>query len=384
MAVTVAVIVSNIYFIQPLLRMIAGTFGLTVAKAGSLAMLSQVGTALGMLLFVPLGDKFERRSLILVLVLGAVGALVAMALAPNVTCLAVAAFFLGAFCANVHVVVPFAAHLASPEQRGRVVGIVVSGILMGVLLARTFSGTLGAWLGWRAVYGLAAGAMLLLGAVVRVRLPVDRPETVITWRELMVSTFELVKKHALLRESAFLGALLFGGFSAFWTTLVFFLAEPPYQFPNPSASAGLFGLVGALGALAAPSIGHLAQKHGPRFTVRIALWLTLAGFLCMGLVGRHLAGLIAGVIIMDLGVQIGHVSNQTRIYGIDPAARSRLNTAYMFIYFVGGGLGSFAGAAMWHWAGWWGVCGVGCGAMLLALLVEFFHARSAEKAPEGS
>jgi predicted MFS family arabinose efflux permease len=375
MAVTVAVIVSNIYFIQPLLRMVAGTFGLTVARAGSLAMLSQVGTALGMLFFVPLGDKLERRSLILVLLMGAVGALVMMALAPNVICLAAAAFFLGAFCANVHVVVPFAAHLASPAQRGRVVGTVVSGILMGVLLARTFSGTIGAWLGWRAVYALAAGAMLLLAAVVRARLPVDRPEAVITWRELMTSTLALVKRHALLRESALLGALLFAGFSAFWTTLVFFLAEPPYQFSNPSAAAGLFGLVGAVGALAAPTIGHLADKHGPRFTVSIALWLTLAGFLCMGFAGRHLAGLIAGVVVMDLGVQIGHVSNQTRIYGIDPAARSRLNTVYMFVYFVGGGLGSFGGAAMWHWAGWWGVCGVGSGTMVLALAVEFFHAR---------
>ncbi|EDY17096.1 major facilitator superfamily MFS_1 [Chthoniobacter flavus Ellin428] len=376
MSVTVAVVVANIYFIQPLLRMIAENFGLTVAKAGSLAMLSQVGTALGMLFFVPLGDKFERRSLILVLLLGAVGALVLMALAPNVICLAVAAFFLGAFCANVHVVVPFAAHLAAPEQRGRVVGMVVSGILMGVLLARTFSGTLGAWLGWRAVYGLAAGAMLLLGAVVRVRLPEDRPETVLTWRELMLSTLMLAKRHALLRESALLGALLFAGFSAFWTTLVFFLAGSPYHFPNPSAAAGLFGLVGAVGALAAPTIGHLAHKHGPRYTVSVALWTTLAGFVCMGLFGRHLAGLIAGVIIMDLGVQIGHVSNQTRIYSIDPAARSRLNTVYMFVYFVGGGLGSLIGAAMWHAAGWWGVCGVGCVVMLLALAVEFLHGRA--------
>jgi predicted MFS family arabinose efflux permease len=373
MAVTAAMIVANIYYIQPLLRVIAATFGLTVGRAGSLAMVSQVGTAVGMLVFVPLGDKFERRSLMLVLLVGTFVALVLMALAPNVPCLAVAAFFVGAFAANVHVVVPFAAHLAAPAQRGRVVGTVVAGILVGVLLARTFSGTVGAWLGWRAVYGLAAGAMLLLAGVVRLFLPTSHPETAITWRELMASTLALVRQHALLRESALLGALLFAGFSAFWTTLVFFLAEPPYRFANPSAAAGLFGLVGALGAVGAPSVGHLADKHGPRFTIRIALWLTLLAFLFMGFVGKNLVGLIAGVILMDLGVQSGHVSNQTRIYGIDPAARSRLNTVYMFCYFIGGGLGSLTGALCWHWAGWWGVCGVGSTAIMLALVVEFIH-----------
>jgi len=373
MAVTVGVIVANIYYIQPLLKVIAGNFGLSVGQAGTLAMLSQVGTALGMLFFVPLGDKFERRSLILWLLMGIFVALVGMALAPNVLCLAVAAFAVGAFAANVHVVVPFAAHLAAPTQRGRVVGTVVAGILIGVLLARTFSGTVGAWLGWRAVYALAAGAMLVLAIVVRLQLPTSHAETAITWRELMSSILTLVRQHSLLRESALLGALLFAGFSAFWTTLVFFLAEPPYRFANPSSAAGLFGLVGALGAIAAPGIGYLADKHGPRFTVRIALWLTMFSFLLLGLLGRNLAGLIAGVILMDLGVQSGHVSNQTRIYAIDPGARSRLNTVYMFCCFVGGGLGSLCGAICWHWAGWWGVCGVGSAAMVLALAVEFVH-----------
>jgi predicted MFS family arabinose efflux permease len=289
----------------------------------------------------------------------------------------VAAFLVGGFCANVHVVVPFAAHLATPVQRGRVVGTVVSGILLGVLLARTFSGTIGAWLGWRAVYGIAAGAMLVLAAVVRWKLPVSHPELAITWCELMGSTVQLARRHALLRESALLGALLFAGFSAFWTTLVFFLTDEPYHYQNPSAAAGMFGLVGALGALSAPAIGHIADRRGPRFTIGIGLWLTFFSFLFMGVFGKHLAGLILGVTFMDVGVQSGHVSNQTRIYGIDPAARSRLNTVYMFCYFVGGGLGSFIGANMWHLAGWWGVCGTGCGAIALALVVEFLHGRAA-------
>src|SRR6185295_1178293 len=185
MAITVGVIVANIYYVQPLLADIARTFGLSVTRAGTVAMLSQAGTALGMFLFVPLGDKYERRSLIFILVLGSFGSLLLMGIAPNPVWLGCAAFAVGAFAASVHVVVPFAAHLAAPQQRGRVVGTVVAGILLGVLLARTFSGTLGAIFGWRAVYGCAASIMLLLAVVVRLKLPHGPPEIHLSWMQLM-------------------------------------------------------------------------------------------------------------------------------------------------------------------------------------------------------
>lgn len=379
MAVTVGVIVANIYYVQPLLADIARTFGLSVTRVGSVAMLSQAGTAVGMFLFVPLGDKYERRSLILILVIGAFISLLLMAIAPNALFLSAAAFAVGAFAASVHVVVPFAAHLAAPQQRGRVVGTVVAGILFGVLLARTFSGSIGALLGWRAVYGIAAGAMLILAVVVRAKLPVSRPEVVLSWPDLMRSTLQLVRRHAVLRESALLGAMFFAAFSAFWTTLVFFLGGPSYHYATASAATGLFGLVGAVGAAGAPTIGHLADKHGSRFTIRIALWLSLASFLFLGFAGKHLAGLIIGVILMDLGVQSGHVSNQTRIYSIDPSARSRLNMVYMFCYFIGGGLGSYLGAWGWHVAGWWGVSGFGSAVLLLALITETVYGRRSHR-----
>ena len=377
MAITVGVIVANIYYVQPLLADIANTFGLTVTLAGTVAMLSQFGTALGMFLFVPLGDKYERRWLIFLLVIGEFVSLLLIATARNAVWLGCAAFAIGFFAANVHVVVPFAAHLAAPQQRGRVVGTVVAGILFGVLLARTFSGSIGALLGWRAVYGIAAGAMLILAVLVRIKLPVSRPEVILSWPELMRSTFRLVRQHAVLRESALLGALFFAAFSAFWTTLVFFLGGTSYHYANASAVTGLFGLVGAVGAAGAPTVGHLADKHGPRFTIRVALWLSLIAFLFLGFAGQHLAGLIAGVILMDLGVQSGHVSNQTRIYSIDPSARSRLNMVYMFCYFIGGALGSYLGAWGWHLAGWWGVCGFGATAIFLAVFVEFTYGRRA-------
>jgi predicted MFS family arabinose efflux permease len=377
MAITVGVIVANIYYVQPLLAEIATTFALSVTRAGTVAMLSQVGTAVGMFLFVPLGDKYERRSLILLLVIGEFLSLTLVAAAPNALWLGCAAFGIGFFAANVHVVVPFAAHLAAPQQRGRVVGTLVAGILFGVLLARTLSGSVGALLGWRAVYAIAAGAMLILAVVVRTRLPVSRPEVVLSWPELMRSTLQLVRQHAVLRESAFLGAMFFSAFSAFWTTLVFFLGGAPYHYSNASAVTGFFGLIGAVGAGGAPTVGHLADKHGPRFTIRVALWLSLFSFLFLGFAGKHLAGLIAGVILMDLGVQSGHVSNQTRIYSIDPSARSRLNMVYMFCYFIGGALGSYLGAWGWHVAGWWGVCGFGMTALILAIAAEFAYGRKA-------
>ncbi|MHA3775447.1 MFS transporter [Verrucomicrobiota bacterium sgz303538] len=377
MAITVGVTVANNYYAQPLLADIARSFGLSVTRAGAVAMLSQIGTAFGMFLFVPLGDKFERRSLISVLLLAAAVSLVFVATAQNEPWLAAACFAVGATAATVHVVVPFAAHLASPEQRGRVVGTVLSGLLFGILLARTFSGWLGAYFGWRSVFGLAAVFMVVLAAVVRMLLPADQPELTISWPELMRSTMGLVKKHATLRESALLGALAFCSFSAFWTTLVFFLQSPAYGYG--SIAAGLFGLVGAVGAAGAPTFGHLAGKHGARTTVYVAIWITLLSFGIMGAAGSSLLGLVAGVVAMDLGVQLSHVSNQTRIYEIDPSARSRLNMVYMVCYFTGGAVGSYLGAVSWRWAGWWGVCGFGIAVQIIALLVHAYFIRRAPR-----
>jgi predicted MFS family arabinose efflux permease len=282
--------------------------------------------------------------------------------------MAMAVFAMGAATAAVHVIVPFAAHLAAPEERGRVVGVVLGGLLFGVLLARTFSGALGAAYGWRSVFAIAAALMFALAAVVRLRLPISPPELTLSWLELMRSTGALIRRHAVLRESALLGSLSFAAFSAFWTTLIFFLQSPAYSYG--SVAAGLFGLVGAAGAAGAPTFGHLADKHGPRRTIAIAVWVTLGAFLIIGAAGATLIGLIAGVIVMDLGVQLSNVSNQTRIYQIDPQARSRLNMVYMVACLTGGALGSLAGAEGWRVFGWWGVCGFGALTQVSALVVQ--------------
>jgi predicted MFS family arabinose efflux permease len=375
MAASTGVIVANIYYIQPLLADIARAFSLTVTKVGLIAMLTQIGTALGMLFFVPLGDSRERRSLISILLVVATIALVFVALARNAVWLALACFVVGMMGASVHLFVPFAAHLAPPRERGRVVGSVFSGILLGILLARTFSGTVGAHLGWRAVNGIAAAMMSCVAILVQFLLPRSEPAVELPYLSLLRSTIGLIREHKELREAAFLGGCLFCCFSAFWTTLVFLLETPPYHYG--SQVAGLFGLVGAAGAAGAPLVGRLADKHGARFAVGLALLAVLASYVLLWITGKTLIGLIAGVLLLDLGTQAGHVANQTRIYSLDADARSRLNMFYMVCYFVGGALGSVFGAYAWHRRGWSGVC-VFCLAVMLLALARFAAGRRAQ------
>jgi predicted MFS family arabinose efflux permease len=378
LALSAGTIVANIYYAQPLLAEMAHAFGVTVSGIGFVAMLSQIGTATGMFLFVPLGDNRERRALITLLLLAAFVSLCAMATARNILWLEIASFAVGATASTVHVIVPLAAQLAPEARRGRVVGTVLSGLLLGILLARTFAGLAAGLFGWRAVYWIAAVAMLILALLLRTRLPPVPPQQQLSWIALIRSIGQLIRDHRSLREASLLGAAFFCAFSAFWTTLVFLLQTPPYHY-GP-AVAGLFGLVGAAGALCAPFAGHLTDRRGPRFTILSALVLTLASFAWLAAFGKTLTGLVIGVIVLDLGVQAGHVANQTRIYAIDPAARGRLNTVYMFMYFVGGSLGSYGGALAWtHW-GWPGVCTVAIAVLATALTAYLSRTRNTVKA----
>jgi len=369
MAFSVGAIVANIYYIQPLLSTIATAFRISVPQVGIVAMLTQFGAALGMLFFVPLGDTKERRRLIVSLLLAESLCLALMASAQNFVWLALASFGIGITTATVHVIVPFATHLASAARRGATVGAILGGLLLGILLARTFSGLLGAWVGWRAIYWLASALMLLLAVLIRTGLPVSKPELKLSWPSLMRSTVVLIRNEPVLREAATLGAIFFCAFNAFWTTLVFFLETPPYHYG--SAVAGLFGLVGAVGAVCAPFIGRMADRYGARRNILISLIVTLFSFVILYLFGKHMSGLIAGVVLLDIGVQSGHVSNQTRIYGLLPEARSRMNMVYMVCYFSAGALGSYAGSVLWHRFGWAGVCGLGCVLLLVGCGVYF-------------
>lgn len=374
MAFSVGAIVANIYYIQPLLAAIATSFRMSLHQVGVVAMLTQLGAAFGMLFFIPLGDTKERRRLIVYPLISAAVCLSFMASARGFAWLALASFGIGLTSSTVHIIVPFAAQLASPARRGAAVGAVLSGLLFGILVARTLSGLLGQWAGWRAVYWVACVLMLLLAALIRAALPRSQPDLRLSWLGLIRSTESLIRNQPVLREASLLSAILFCAFSAFWTTLVFFLQTPPYHYG--SAVAGLFGLVGAAGAVGAPFVGRAADRYGARRNVLLSLLLTLVSFVILYLFGRHMSGLIAGVVLLDVGVQSGHVSNQTRIYALLPEARSRLNMVYMICFFIAGAIGSYAGTVLWQRFGWAGVCGLGCALLLAGCALWFATAET--------
>lgn len=367
MSIACTLSIANLYYVQPLLAQIAQGFRLSVNQIGGVATLMQLGFASGLLLVVPLGDRYHQRTLIVSMLALVTLALIAVALAPTVTVLAMAGFVLGFATVVPQIIVPLAASLAAPSERGQVVGTVMSGLLIGLLLARTVSGVIGAYLGWRTVYWGAAALMILLAFVLRRFLPKEQLHSSMSYGQLLRSLGSLMRTEAVLREASLFYALSFGAFSAFWVTLTFFLQTPPYHYG--SAVAGLFGLVGVVGASSASIVGRLADRFPIRSATGIALLIVLLSFVCMWLAGYWLWGLILGVILLDLGTQAAHVSNQTRIYSLNPAARNRLNTVYMVTGFIGGALGSFLGTWGWSVAGWNGVCCVGSLLLVAALIV---------------
>jgi len=365
LSLTACLGVGNLYFLQPLLPAVARAFATTARGIGLMPMLTQIGYGAGMFLFVPLGDVVARRRLMLLLLGAVVVALLGAASARDLPWLALASFLVGFTTVVPHVAVPLAAHLAPPAERGRVVGVMMGGILVGILLARTASGFLGAYLGWRAVYLAAAALMLALASALRALLPESLPDAEIPYPALLRSLFTLVREEPVLREAALLGALGFGAFSVFWSTLAFFLEGPPYGMG--SRAAGLFGLLGAAGAVAAPLVGRLADRMSARDNAGASIALALASFGVFAAWGRSLPGLVAGVLLMDVGVQANHVSNLARVHARRPEARSRMNTVYMVTYFAGGALGTALGTWAWTAWGWAGVCGSGAALLAAAL-----------------
>lgn len=369
MAVVCGVTVANLYYIQPLEAQIASAFHVSQNAAGAAAMLTQIGYALGLLLFVPLGDMAERRSVILRTLLLVTASLLLAGLAPTYAVLLIAMFVIGMTTIVPQLIVPYAAQLSKPEEQGKTIGNVMSGLLIGILLSRTFSGLIGATVGWRAVYYIATGLTLVLLLVIRFAFPKSESSAQISYSDLLKSMPGLIKRQRPLRESALNGFFMFGSFSAFWTSLIFLLETPHYGMGT--REAGLFGLAGVAGALAAPLIGKAADHKSPRFTVGIGILLSTLAYLCFTFWGFHLWGLIAGVIILDLGNQSGQVSNMARVQALGDGMRSRNNTVYMFSYFIGGAAGSFMGTLCFQHFGWHGVCVVGLVFQLAALLIHF-------------
>ena len=359
MAVATGLSVASLYYAQPLLPTIARDLGLSAGRTGIIVTTAQVGYALGLLFIVPLGDLFERRGLIVLMTALAAAGLAITALAPTLPLILAGTALTGLFSVVAQILVPFAATLARPEERGKVVGTVMSGLLMGILLARTVAGALTALGGWRTVYWAGSAAMLLMAVLLRRTLPEHHRPLGLTYLRLLGSIATLFRDEPVLRARALAGAAGMGNFSVFWTAMAFLLAGPPYHMA-PGA-IGLFGLAGAAGALAASGAGRLADQGKGSLATSAGLGLMLLSWIPLAFAGHSLTALVAGVLLLDLAVQAVHISNQAAIYKLRPEARNRLTAGYMTCYFLGGAAGSLLSAwAFGHW-GWLGVVAVGTG-----------------------
>ena len=375
-----AVGVSSIYFNQPLLLEMARTFHSTPDHVGLVAMATQVGYALGLLLFVPLGDVLERRALMMRMYGAVAVALFVVAFAPTLTLLILASAAVGMMASVTHIVLPLAPDLVGDKDRGRAIGMVMTGLLLGVLLARTFSGWVSKIHGWQLVFVLAGLVNASFVPLLWKKMPLLPPKQKLRYSEAMYSLWELLRTQPLLRESCAIGALAFAAFSCFWTTLVFLLAS---HYNLGAGVAGTFGVVGAAGALVAPLAGKISDRRGTRWVLTVGISTLAASFLLIWLgellhipMAVHLAILVIGVVALDTGAQMTQVANQTRIFGLVPSARSRLNTVYMTVYFGGAALGSWLSTVVWPRFQWNGVCVLALGFIGLAALRNATGVRS--------
>jgi predicted MFS family arabinose efflux permease len=380
MAVACGLAVANLYYAQPLLQTLAQRFHTTEAATGWIITASQIGYALGLLFLIPAGDIVDRRRLILsVLVLSPLS-LLGFALSPTFAVLLASSLLVGLTSVVVQVMIPFAASLATDEERGRVVGTIISGLLIGILGARTVGGAVAQALGWQAVFYLAAALMALLFLLLWRTLPGDLPKEPMQYLSALRSVGRLFLDEPVIRFRAAYGALAFGAFSVFWTAVAFVLSGPPYQYNT--AVIGLFGLVGAAGAIAASFAGRLADRGGTSWGTGLFTGLQGLSFVLLWLGGQHLAAMLAGVFLMDIAAQGIHVLNQSEIYRVAPGARSRVNSAYMTSYFVGGAVGSAVGTTIYAASGWTGVCLLG-GAMGLLAFGLWLRERSRDWSKPG-
>ena len=367
LATCAAVSVANVYFAQPLLDALARDFALSDAWAGGIIGAAQTGCALALVLVVPLGDRWPRKPLLLAQLVLLTVALLGVSIAQTRWPLLLGMLSVGLLgTAMTQGLIACAAALAPATERGRVLGVVQGGVVIGLLLARAVAGIIADAWGWRAVYVVSAGVSVTMLAALWRWLPAPAMAAAsMRYGTLLRSMCQLLLTERVLQVRGLIALLMFAAFSVFWSALALALSAPPYAFST--TGIGMFGLVGAVGALAAARAGRLADRGWAQPATAAALGLLLIAWVPLGLGLQHLAWLIVGVILLDLGGQAVHVLNQSLIFRLHPQAHSRLVGAYMLFYAAGSGLGAIASTAMYAWAGWPGVCFLGAGISVAAL-----------------
>jgi predicted MFS family arabinose efflux permease len=358
LAATAGLVVMNIYYNQPVLNAIAATFKVGPAAVAWVATATQLGYAAGLLFVVPLGDGIDRKWLIIASTLISGAILILVPISPNLPFMLGSSFALGFASVAPQLAIPYAAGLVPGAGRGKVIGTVMSGLLIGVLLSRTTSGLIGSRSSWQVVYWSAAVVMFVLAVVLWRALPSQPAHATQSYGRLLASLPRLLRTEPILRRHSILGALGFGTFSAFWTTLAFYLHSRPQHY-GPDV-AGMFGLLAITGAMVGPIAGHLGESWTPRQINGLFFGLIMLAFIAMLFSEQNTLLLVSlGVLLLDAGAQGNQIANQARIYSLDPALHSRINSVYMVTYFLGGSIGSLIGSQAWALAGWPGVCAAG-------------------------
>lgn len=373
MTIISGLVVANIYYNQPLLSLISEDLQVSEAAAGKISVLTQLGYAAGLLLIVPLGDKLFRKKLILVDLLLVFLSLVWITFANELWMLYIASLLIGVTSVIPQLFIPIAAELSTDKEKSSNIGLVMSGLLLGILLSRFIGGIVGEIWGWRTMFGIASGMMIIVWIAVYTMLPGLPPNFKGTYGELMKSVFHLAKTQPVLRLASFRGAMAFGSLCALFTTLVFHMEKPPFN--AGSSVVGSFGLAGAAGALAAARVGKLQKIFDLNRIIIYALSVLLISWGFTYFAGETYWGLIVGVVLIDLGVQSAHIMNQTDFFLIKSTAVNRLNTVYMVSYFIGGSLGTWLASIAWQYYQWGGVCFVGVSMGILALTAHLLFSR---------
>jgi predicted MFS family arabinose efflux permease len=369
-AVATGAVVANLYYAQPVLHLVARQFHSGTGLTSLIVTCTQVGYAAGLLLVVPLGDLHPRRLLVVRIFVAAAIALVACAVAPDIWVFGLASVAAGAASVAGQVMIPFAADLAPAERRGRVVARIMTGLLMGILLARTVSGLVAQLAGWRAIYWFSAALMVLFALVLWRALPSEGPRPHRDYWSLVGSSLRLLVDEPKLRRRAWHGACAFACFSVLWTTIAFLLSSAPFNYS--SVVIGLFGLVGAGGILAANMAGRLADSDRTTISTVVAGLLLVGSFGLLWFGHDSLAALIVGIVVLDVGTQGMQITNQAIIYALRPDARSRINSAYMVCYFIGGAVGSVTAGIVYGAHGWGGVCLLGAAFGVLSCAMALY------------